>query len=401
MQPNGLKWTAQSELARACRAAIRWTRRGGRAVGWMSAIALLLAVSGHVPRNQAGSVHVVEGPIPLRSSAPGMSDARTFGYLVQGERGVFWSSAPYGPSPPVAYGLVAQRPWRGSSLRTYVTTIPLDEPGFSDRTHPQLIRSPDGYIHIFVGVERRTENPRVDSGRIRYFRSERPDDIASLVERTELVPHAPPFEHYGLMMQAGISRDGSRMALVTLAVSPTGAIAHNTPVLLVGDRRGHDFVFRPPVQYAEPMGRFYGQVAATESGIVVYGAASDDQGRGPVTERVLHVDWRGTMLHREDFPADGLEQRSGFDLRPAGTDTWDGLVISRSRTPRTRTVTTYEIWEYDVRVRRLRLLRSLEVPYDNAKGGKWLPVSEGRSLYVDSVSAGGLRFWEGDVLGEG
>ena len=134
---------------------------------------------------------------------------------------------------------------------------------------------------------------------------------------------------------------------------------------------------------------------------VVYGAASDDQGRGPVTERVLHVDWRGTMLHREDFPADGLEQRSGFDLRPAGTDTWDGLVISRSRTPRTRTVTTYEIWEYDVRVRRLRLLRSLEVPYDNAKGGKWLPVSEGRSLYVDSVSAGGLRFWEGDVLGEG
>ncbi|MBT3266340.1 hypothetical protein HN371_04255 [Candidatus Poribacteria bacterium] len=368
--------------------------------GWLIAPAILLAI-GTGDATGVGATRVVEGPVVLHGSISDQWGGHTFGYLVQGETGVFWSARLHDSDGATPTPIVGQHPASGSSLRRHVTTISRDEPRLKGWNPPQMVRSPDGHLHVFVGVDRRTDNPNVGSGRVRYFRSERPEDISSLVDRSDLLPPTPPFEDYHLRMNAGISRDGSRVALVILAVSPTGAFSFNTPVLLVGEREGRDFVFRPPVQYAEPMGLFYPQVAATDSGIVVVGQVWDEKVEKTSSARLLHIDWDGTLVHREDFPADGPGQHFVYDMRPATADTWDRLILYATAAPDAHVTATHEFWQYDVPSRQLRLLRSLEVPYGMSNAGKWLPASDNYSVFVNNPSMGRILIWEGDILGGG
>jgi hypothetical protein len=346
-------------------------------------------------------MRVIDGPTVLHASIRDQWGGHTFGYLLQGATGVFWAARPYdkGAAPPSV--LVGQHPSADSSMLPHVTTLSVDEPGIRNWNQPQMVRSPDGHLHVFIGVERATDNPNVGSGRIRYFRSERPEDISSLVDRTELLPPTPPFEDYHLRMNVGISRDGSRVALVILAVSPTGAFAFNTPVLLVGEREGLDYVFRPPIQYAEAMGLFYPQVAATEFGVVIVGQVWDDTGGKVFTTRLLHVSWDGALLHREDFPATEPGQHFVSDMRPREADDWTRLFLYRSRVPDTQLTGAHEFWGYNSVARKLRLIRSLDVPYGEVNAGRWLPASDRHSVFVNNPSMGRIRFWEGDILGGG
>ncbi len=346
------------------------------------------------------STRVIEGPTVLHANTRDQWGGHTFGYLLQGTTGVFWAARPHDDGAPASV-LIGQHPGAGSSMRPHVTTLSVEEPGIKNWNQPQMVRSPDGHLHVFIGVERATDNPNVGSGRIRYFRSERPEDISSLVDRTELLPPTPPFEDYHLRMNVGISRDGSRVALVILAVSPTGAFSFNTPVLLVGDREGLDYVFGAPIQYAEAMGLFYPQVAATESGVVVVGQVWDDTGDNVFTARLLHVAWDGALLHREDLPATEPGHHFVSDMRPLDAHDWTRMVLYRSRAPATQDSGTHEFWAYDVGTRKLRVLRSLDVPYGESNAGRWLPGSGHHSVFINNPSMGRIRFWEGDILGGG
>ena len=90
------------------------------------------------------------------------------------------------------------------------------------------------------------------------------------MDRTELLP-TETYDSFHLRMNVGLSPDGHWMALVILAISEDGSVPFNTPVVFVGERQGLDFVFQPPVRYAEPMSLFYPQVAAIKEGIIIVG----------------------------------------------------------------------------------------------------------------------------------
>ena len=107
----------------------------------------------------------------------------------------------------------------------------------------------------------------------------------------------------------GLSPDGHRIALV---VSEDGSISFNGPVVFVGEKQGLDFVFQPPIRYAEPMSLFYPQVAATNDGIIIVGQVWDNSAR--VTTRLLHLDWQGKLVHREDLPVVGDGNFLSLDL---------------------------------------------------------------------------------------
>ena len=96
---------------------------------------------------------------------------------------------------------------------------------------------------------------QIFTGKIKYYRSEKPEDISTLVDGTELIP-TKPYSEFHLRMNVGISQDGDRMALVILAVSADGSVPFNMPVIFFGKRQGLDFIFQKPMSYEKPMGFF-------------------------------------------------------------------------------------------------------------------------------------------------
>ncbi len=366
------------------------------------AIVTVLLFSGATVNVYAQAVRVVEGPTILHAGIADQWGGHTFCYLLLGEHGLFWSATAFrtDDKPPTA--LIGQHPKPGSTLTPSISTIQFNEPNVKGNNQPQMIRSPDGYLHIFIGVTYTTDNPNYNTGKLQYFRSKNPEDISDLVDRTELIP-TEPYSDFHLRMNVGISPDGQRMALVILAISEDGSVPFNTPVIFIGERRGHDFVFQKPVKYAEPMGFFYPQVAATNDGIVIVGEVWDNENRP--TTRLLHVGWDGTLLHREDLPAGGDGKYFSFDLRPPNSTDWSRLILYYNRTPKEHgewSKTCYhEFWEYDTQTRRLRLLRSLETELSLSNAGKWIPVSEQSSVFINNPCMSQLHIWEGNILGGG
>ncbi len=235
----------------------------------------------------------------------------------------------------------------------------------------------------------------IDSKTRRYFRSEKPEDVLSLVDRTELIPNKP-FDSFHLRMNVGISQDGRRIALVILAISDDGRVRFNTPVMFLGTREGPDFVFEKPVTYAEPMGFFYPQVAATPDGIVLVGQLSRHP--EPSTTRLVHTDWSGKTIHAADLPGSGAPKGEyiAYDLRPFDPGDWSRLMIccTASTDPR------HDFWQYTPKDQRLRLLRSVPCDPGAAAPGRWIPVSQARSIFVNNPSLSQLRLWELDLNSE-
>jgi len=374
----------------------------------LSLAALLLGYGGHIaaimPFSRAVAntnppfVRVIEGPTVLHASIAGQWGGHTFCYLLMGENCVFWSATVYNPEDKTPSALVGQQPRIGYKKASAVSTIRFDKPNVKGCNQPQMLRSPDGYIHIFIGVTHTTDNPNFSAGKLRYFRSEVPEDVSALVDRTELIS-TEPYESFHLRMNVGISPDGQRMALVILAISEDGSVPFNTPVVFIGEKRGADFVFKKPVQYAEPMSLFYPQVAATNEGIVIIGEVWDNADR--LTTRLLHLNWEGALINREELPAYGDGAYFSFDLRPLDASDWNKLIFYYNRIPKAHTVCHHEFWEYDVRAKEIRCLRSLKIGYNLANAGKWIRLSDKSSVFLNNPSMGQLNVWEGDILGGG
>ena len=362
------------------------------------AIVVVLLSAGVINNAHAQNVRVTEGPTVLHANIAGQWGGHTFCYLLSGERDVFWSATAYSADKQSPTALIGQHPKPGSSLAPVVSRIQFDEPNVKGNNQPQMIRSPDGYIHAFIGVTYTTDNPAYNTGKLRYFRSENPGDVSNLVDRTELIPTLP-YDSFHLRMNVGISPDGQRIALVILAISEDGSVPFNTPVIFIGERRGLDFTFQKPISYAEPMGFFYPQVAATNEGIVIIGQVWDNADRA--TTRLMHLNWDGELINREELPADTDGTYFSFDLRPPDPTDWSKLVLYYNRQSKDHNDCYHELWEYDTKVRRLRQLRSLETQYGMSNSGKWIPASDDSSVFINNPSMGRLHSWRGDILGDG
>ncbi len=343
-------------------------------------------------------VRAIEGPTVLHANISGQWGGHTFCYLLLGESYVFWSATAYNAEDRTPTALIGQQPRPGSKKAPAVSTIRFDEPNVKGCNQPQMLRSPDGYIHVFIGVTHTTDNPNFSPGKLRYFRSENPEDISTLVDRTELIP-TNPYDSFHLRMNVGISPDGKRMVLVILAISEDGSVPFNTPVVFIGEKRDVDFVFQNPIQYAEPMGIFYPQVAATNEGIVIISEVWDNADRA--TTRLLHLNWEGALVHQEELPANGDGIYFSFDLRPLDPSDWSKLVFCYNKLPKEHTVCYHEFWEYDARAKQMRRLRSLKTEYNLANPGKWIPVSDKSSVFINNPCMSQLNVWEGDILGGG
>lgn len=344
--------------------------------------------------NMTAAPIVAEGPVVLHGSISDQWGGHTFGYLVQGRDALFWAATLHSPGgPPTA--LVGQHPLPGSSTTPAVTRLAFTAPNVKGNNQPQMVCASDGHLHIFVGVTYTTDDPKYNYGRIHYYRSERPEDVSTLVDKTARIP-LEPFVDFHLRMNAAISPDGSRIVLVILAISPDGSVPFNTPVLFVGERQGADYVFRRPVVYARPMGFFYPQVAALDDGIVLVGEVWDNYER-PIT-RILHIDWDGNALHEEDLPHGSDGTFLSFDMKPISPDQPNRLVIYYNRQSKDHSDNAHEFWEYDAQRRSTRLLRSIPSEYSFSNAGKWVRFADGSSAFINNPSMGKLHVWGEDVL---
>ena len=345
------------------------------------------------------NVRIVEGPILLHANLDQQWGGHTFAYLLEGESGLFWSATMYNPDGNTWGSLIGKFPKRSAGERLAVTPIPISGPDVKSMTQPLMLRSDDGYIHVFIGSSRHGNDPNYTPGEIRYFRSVAPEDITQFVDRTELIPRVAPYNEFHLRMNVGVSKDGKRAALVILAISKDGGIPFNTPVIFFGDKRGPDYIFREPVNYAEPMGFFYPQIALTDSGAIVVGQVWDDPARS--TARLLHLDANGKEVHRKDLPAAASGNHWCLDLRPATPDDWSEFVLYYNQYAKDEAKFRHEFWTYAPATAKLVKGRSVAVEESAINYGKWMPVSESRSVFLHNPSMGGFEAYDGDLLGVG
>jgi len=349
------------------------------------------------------NLQIADGPILLHANIDQQWGGHTFSYLLEGERSLFWSATMYNPDGNTWGSYIGQYPKPDADGETVVTPVRFTEPGVKSMTQPLLLRSPDGYIHIFIGVSHATDEPNYSPGTLRYFRSAAPENVSQLVDRTECIPSGAPYNAFHLRMNAGISANGQRAALVILAISKDGSVPFNTPVIFHAERQGEDFVFRNAIKYAEPQGFFYPQIALTDAGTIVVGQVWNKPERS--TTRLMHLDTNGTLVHQEDLPAVADGNYWCLDLRPVatGADTANRnlLGLYYNKYPKGGQDCRHEFWTYSTQTRVLMMHRSIAVTEGQINYGKWLPVSTQRAVFIHNPSMGAFEAYDGDLFGSG
>ena len=359
-------------------------------------------------------VRVIGEPMVLHKNIREQWGMHTFAYILKGEKFLYWSASAHNKTDKTHELLVGQYPLQQetSGVVSAVSTIRLVEPTVDTVTIPQMIRTPDGHIHIFLCVNYKLPGRSMHLGTIRYYRTATPGDISTLVNRTECIPITKPYNNFHTRMNVGVTRDGKRLALVILAISEDGSVPFNTPIIFFGNREkddgrlGDDFIFQKPIKYAEPMSFFYPQVAATPDGIVVVGQHYNDGSKKRHTTRLYHLDWNGKQLYHADLTADKSDGNYWcLDLHPLHLSDWSKLVLYHNKYSHTSDEATgHEFWLYDVPARKLTLRRTINANRGLMGYGKWTPISENASALLNGVWGTGkhdIYSWEGNLLGEG
>ena len=342
-------------------------------------------------------VRLLEGPILLHAGIDPQWGGHTFSYLLEGERAVFWSAKRVGPTGPA---LVGQHPKPGSDREPAVAQLSFGDGRVTRVNQPQMVRTPDGHLHVFIGYGERLGEG--ETGRIKYYRSGRPEDVSSFVDRTELIPTGE-YSEFHTRMNVGLDRDGKRLVLVVLTDFVPNKHSMNVPLAYFGARDGLDFRFQPPIAWAEPTSFFYAQVAATERGPVLVGAVDHDPSR---RAELVHLDWTGRVVAWERLPfPEEAAQSWAFEIEPIDPTDWSRLLLVRSIVPREGRKRAIEFWLYDAERRRLELLRSIpndvSVQPGFSNAGQLLTLAGRPPLFVNEPSSRALYAWEGDLLGEG
>jgi len=349
---------------------------------------------------------VIDGPVLLHSNLCGHWGGHTYAYVVQGERHIFWTATLHkweereDGKKIYPTQVVGQYPLPGTGGMPAVHTFTVEDADLHYAIEPMLLRTPDGYLHMLVGSYHATDNPLFTPGRIRYYRSARPEDVTEWVDRSELIPLTELYNAFHLRMNVGVTPDGERAVIQVLAISEGGVpVPWNTPLIFCGQREGLDFRFAEPIKYHEPIPYFYPQVAALPDGIVMTGEVWD--GSEQVNGLLFHLDWEGNILHEETLPsADKKGTYFAYDLRPERPGEWDHLCIYQRFLPEDDTA-YHQFLIYDVSARKLALVQRTAVEIGYSNYGKWLYISPERSVFINNPMQGQFWAWEGDIRGGG
>jgi len=346
-------------------------------------------------QNSEGEVFLKDEPRILNDNIAMQWGGHTFSYLLTGENAIFWSATDYNPDDLTPTALIGQEPKLHRAIPSVISKIRFYGSNVKGNNQPQMVRTKDGYIHAFIGVTYATDNPNYNYGRIHYYRSDKPENITNLIDRTELIPKQP-YEDYHLRMNVGISPDGQKVALVILSISEDGKVSFNTPVIFIGEKKGLDFVFKEPLQYAEPMGFFYPQVAFTDDGIVLIAEIWDK--KDWYQTRLIHLDMQGKEIHREDIPINKEGYYFSYDMRPLNQNDWGELIIYYNVNPIDHQDCRHEFWKYNTKEKKLEKLNSIKTEYGMSNAGKWIPIDSDYSIFINNPSMGQLNAWEGNIL---
>jgi len=345
------------------------------------------------------AVRVLSGPSLLHAAIEQQWGGHTFSYLLQGERGVFWSALA-GPAGPV---LIGQAPLPGSELEARVTVLSFDALAPARLDQPQMLRTPDGTLHVFVGVERSTDH----HGDVRYLVSTSPEDVTRFEDRSERIPRTAYPTFHQNRKNVGLDRRGERAVLFVLSDYVESRYLMNTPLFFAGrveaTENGTEIRFEEPRVFGPPTQFFYPQVAATDEGPVLVGAVHDEPSRHA---ELVHLDWEGNVLFHERLPfPEGQANTWAYELEPFDPDDWSRLLLVRSIVPAEGTLRTIEFWAYDTRARTLSLLRSIPNDFAHAlsitnAGQVW--TRPGRPpLFLNEPASQAVRVWEGELEGPG
>ncbi len=127
------------------------------AVGAVTAMGFLAAAS--------AQVRVVGGPVVLHSNVIFQWGGHTFSYVLQGQRYIFWTATANkwetGDDGEKKYltQLVGQFPLPGTDGQPAVHAFSIEEPGAYACREPLLLRTPDGYLHVFLGIDHHAVKP--------------------------------------------------------------------------------------------------------------------------------------------------------------------------------------------------------------------------------------------------
>lgn len=307
--------------------------------------------------------------------------AHTFCYITEGETGLFSSAVLHDFSDYSTVAVVSQYPKPDSSLPPAVRTIDFG-PSVTRADPPHIIRTPDGYLHIFAPFYDGFSGAYPSNGHIRYYRSESPEDIRTLVDRSNLMPASPTFH---LRTSFGIGQDGDSIAWVVLSEN-NGGYQYDTPLLYRGHRSGLDFVFSAPIAYSSRMQFFYPQVVINDYGYVIVGQMWD--GSANEGARIIHLDSSGNKLLDTSFPSDSYI----YDMRPISATNWNELVLTYSGAG------MHRFRVYDSETRTVSVVKETTGP---ANAGRWFRITRDTSVLVNNPYLGDLYAFEGDILNGG
>lgn len=334
-------------------------------------------------------VEVVEGPILLHADIFTQWGGHTFAYLTEGREHVYWSGVDANEGP----AFLGQVPKPGVAGEPLMTRIPL-EGSFSRVNPPQVVRTPDEHLHLFISTRSGEDE---EGGDLHYWRTERAGDISTLVNRSSLVPRSP-YSDFTIRQNAGLSRDGKRIVFCNLTDFVPNKHSMNVPLIWFGERKDEDFHFEQPVVYGEPTSFFYPQVAATDEGPVLLGSVHRDPNRGA---ELVHLDWNGKVLAWLRLP--GIEGESwAFDMQPLDQRDWSQLAIARIQLPRQGQVRGLEFWTYDTHERQLTLASSFPNDLDKeptlAAAGKFWMTPGKSPLFLNEPGSKQVVAWDGPFM---
>ena len=345
------------------------------------------------------NVTAAAGPMVLTNSIYQQWGGHSFSYLLQDERSLCYAGI---------YNEKKGQPWPNNAF--IVGSHPLSRKSRPDRmahstvitdanvAHfniPQMFRDHLGYLHVIVGTT-------LPGGRheIRYYRSAKPNDLSSLLDRSDRI-EAGQIADYHTRMNVGVNQTGDRAVIVSLAWNTPG-LMNNTLLVSFGTKVGDDFHFAAPrTYYLKMKSIFYPQVACTDYGVVIVGHLYDKatKEKDLVTSLLVQIDWGGTVVNHVDLPHPNVPAGhfTTCDLRPMDPQDWRQLTIAQSIYSTEPGITEgTEIYTYDALTHELARKNFLEGPENP---GKLLVVDEHFSFFLNNPGHGRHSVWQGDILG--
>ena len=82
-------------------------------------------------------------------------------FVLLGDKNLFWTATEYNEADKRTTALIGQCSLTDSNDAKFTAIRFTDLPNVKGSNEPQIIRTPDGYIHVFIGVTYDIGNPNL------------------------------------------------------------------------------------------------------------------------------------------------------------------------------------------------------------------------------------------------